>query len=344
VTKGTIVGVQPLLPWPLSRSSWWTEPVRAERLAALRIGVGLVLLLDVLGTYLPRAGDFFGAGSLSNAGTHTTGVSLLVWPRVLLEEVISPGGWYLLLGIWALSAVLLMVGVIPRLAAAVAWYLSISIWAINPDLQNNGDQVRNILLFLLIFCPCGATWSLQSWWQRQPGQGPTMIYPWVLRLLLIQLVLIYFMNGLYKMRGSDWRTATALSKILGDVSWTRWSFEGWPMPAWLLSTSAVIVLVWELGFPLLLFLRPLGGPILALGLGVVFHVVTGLTMQIGPFPLYMLCLYLPLVPWERWAAQERKKPAASFPGGADTRKTAWRVQGRLTPGDSIVPGATGNVQ
>ena len=36
------------------------------RVAALRIGVALVLLIDILACYLPRAGDFFGAGSLGS--------------------------------------------------------------------------------------------------------------------------------------------------------------------------------------------------------------------------------------------------------------------------------------
>ena len=52
-----VTGVNPWLPWPLPRWPWWTRPVRAERLAALRVGVGLVLLIDVLGHYLPRATD-----------------------------------------------------------------------------------------------------------------------------------------------------------------------------------------------------------------------------------------------------------------------------------------------
>jgi len=61
---GTVVGLRPWLPWPLSRSPWWAAPVPAQRLAALRIGLGLVLLLDVLLTYAPYAHDFYGRGSL----------------------------------------------------------------------------------------------------------------------------------------------------------------------------------------------------------------------------------------------------------------------------------------
>jgi hypothetical protein len=36
-------------------------------------------------------------------------------------------------------------------------------------------------------------------------------------------------------------------------------------------------------------------------LGVLFHVGTAVLLQLGPFPFYMMCLYLPLLPWEKYA-------------------------------------------
>src|SRR5262245_50997660 len=60
----SVVGVKPWLPWPLSRSRWWTAPAPAERLAVLRIGMAALLLLDVLLVYLPNGRAFFGRGSL----------------------------------------------------------------------------------------------------------------------------------------------------------------------------------------------------------------------------------------------------------------------------------------
>src|SRR4051812_15707175 len=59
-----ILGLKPYFPWPLSRWSWLTEPVRAERLAALRIGIALFMLLDVFFTYYGQANDYFGPESL----------------------------------------------------------------------------------------------------------------------------------------------------------------------------------------------------------------------------------------------------------------------------------------
>jgi hypothetical protein len=302
MSSGRVVGLEPWLPPPLSRSPWWTQPVAAERLAALRIGVALVLLLDVVGTYLPRATDFFGADSLTAPGTHTEHVAMLERHRVLLDGIRSAAVWEALLYVLAASAVLLGLGIVPRLAAAMAWFLSISITQLNPDLHNSGDQVRNILLFFLMLCPCGAVWSLAAWRRRRasgPGE-PVLVHPWPLRLLFLQLIVIYFMNGVYKLRGAHWLSGMALVQTLGDVGWTRWSFADWPLPVWLMQLMSWTVLVWEIGFPLCMWIRWLRVP--ALIMGVLFHVGTGATMQLGPFPLYMLCLYLPLLPWERLSA------------------------------------------
>ena len=54
-----IVGTTPTLPWPFRRWTWLNKPEPAERLAAFRIGVALVLLWDIVFAYWPRAGVFF---------------------------------------------------------------------------------------------------------------------------------------------------------------------------------------------------------------------------------------------------------------------------------------------
>jgi len=55
--------------------------------------------------------------------------------------------------------------------------------------------------------------------------------------------------------------------------------------------------VWELVFPLLVTVRRLRNSIL--WLGVSLHIGIGLSMELGMFAPYMLCLYLPLISWEK---------------------------------------------
>src|SRR5262249_27007776 len=63
------VGLKPWLPWPFSAWGWWTDPVRAERLAVLRIGMAACLLIDILPSYGAGLHDFFGRGGLGGAQT-----------------------------------------------------------------------------------------------------------------------------------------------------------------------------------------------------------------------------------------------------------------------------------
>jgi hypothetical protein len=292
-----IVGLSPVFPRPLAEWKWLTAPIRAERIAALRIGVAAVLLWDILTTYLPQAQNFFGRDSLGSpevfAGQH-------IWRRwSLLRGVADPTVLRLFLLAWAVTAILLLIGWLPRISAAFAWVMSISFIGINYYVHNSGDNVRSIALFYLMLSPCAAIWTIRA--PRavsKSAEQPVFVAPWALRLLAFQLALIYFVNGVYKLAGPDWREGNVIHAILGNLAWTRFSFDQLPLPYWLTQIMTWTVLFWELTFPLLVMIPWLRGP--ALWLGVSFHLGTAALLQLGPFPFYMLCLYLPFVPWERY--------------------------------------------
>jgi hypothetical protein len=448
--NGTVVGLAPWLPWPLRASAWWTRPVRAERLAALRIGLAVVLLADILISYWPDRDAYFGPHGVgrrelfswynqaprwhwsvfrglghSLLSTLALGVwlgstvviavglwgrrlpvrgpadsghedhfkdqhlfrwSLTAWPCagviyllglwvrevpladrsflcwlaplvllgmasvfLLLEmrpgqtiERIRPrlgaawiiavlclavGIWFQQAGqieteswlyrllvvpweeepafltgamaVWMLSVAGLLVGCCTRVCAVVAWVLSTSFANLNPNIDNAGDTVRGIILFYLMLCPCGAAWSIDSLWERMRGrrQGPVLVYPWALRLLFVQMVCIYFFNGLYKLFGADWRSGEALYYVLCDLSLSRFSYSQIALPFVLTQILTWTVLVWEVGFPVWVA-APLTRAA-ALWMGVAFHVSILLTLELGGFGPYMLVLYLPLLPWRR---------------------------------------------
>src|SRR5947209_11063160 len=299
MAERTVVGLQPVLPWGLT--DWLAAPVRAERLAGLRVGVGLTLLLDVLGTYLPRLSDYYGPGSLSDPDVFRARFEPPHWNWSVLRWLPDTWGPPAALAVWALAALALTVGVRPRLAALVGWALSLSFLNSNYYLHNAGDRLRHELLFFLMLCPCGAAWALTP--QRRPFTGPppqpgrpVFVSAWPVRLLFLLLVTTYFMNGVYKALGEGWREGSIMHNVLGDVGWSRWP----PLlPGWAERLTGWVVLAWELGFPAWVFVPTTRK--LALWMGVLFHVGSGLNLELGMFPLYALCLYLPLVPWERWA-------------------------------------------
>lgn len=314
MSEQTVVGLQPWLPGPLGRSSWWTEPVPAERLAAFRIGVAAVLLFDIVLTYWPHVHDFFGRDSLGAPWVFASKRHLPEWHWSVLESVEDPRVISAALAVWAGAAALLLVGLWSRASAAVAWALSLSFYNLNYFINNAGDTIKIIGLFYLMLSPCGATWSLDRWLRRRSGaSGPVFIYPWPLRLLFVQMVVIYFFNGLHKIVGPQWIAGTTLHYVLADLTQARWSYAELPMPDWLARLLTWMVLIWELAFPVLV-LRPWTRTA-ALLMGVGFHVGIGVTLELAGFPWYMLCLYLPLVPWERFT-QRRPTPPGGHSGPA----------------------------
>jgi hypothetical protein len=160
VTSGVVVGVRPWLPGALGRWAWLTAPIRAERLAALRIGVGLVLLLDIVATYLPYLRDYYGPGSLADPDVFASRFAAPFWHWSVLRGLPDTWGPPAALAVWAVAALALTVGFYPRVAAAVAWALSLSFYNSNYYLHNSGDRLRHTLLFFLMLCPCGAVWAL----------------------------------------------------------------------------------------------------------------------------------------------------------------------------------------
>src|SRR5262249_9511168 len=127
----TVVGVQPWLPWPLHRWTWFTAPVRAERLAALRIGLAAVLLLDILTTYLPNVQMLYGRDSLGAPGLFVRLGPPPQWKWSLFSGVEEP--WILRAGmiLWALSTLSLLLGFQTRLSAIITWLLSTSFATLN---------------------------------------------------------------------------------------------------------------------------------------------------------------------------------------------------------------------
>jgi hypothetical protein len=259
-----------------------------------------------------------------------------------LRKVDNPASVRLAMLAWAGATFLMLIGLFSRLSAALAWAFSVSVANINTNIDNAGDTVRILTLLYLMLAPCGAAWSVDAWFRRRyrwrlgggggagitpglyrrntPLAEPFYIHPWPLRLLFIQMMVIYLCNGLYKAGGKTWHEGSSLYYVLGDMTLSRFSYAMLPLSYRLTKLMTWMVLWWEVlvvplmmvpwvtlanHFKVLSWLR--WARVVLLAFGASFHVGILLGMEIGGFPLYMLCLYLPLVPWERW--QRRKAQA-----------------------------------
>lgn len=291
-----ILGPTPWLPGTLG--VWLAEPVPAARLYALRVGVGILVLPDVLFLYLADYSALYGVHGYTQPEVmaphfppHRGTWSLLNW---------LPQGpaWLGLFIVWAFACVGLVLGRWPRLCACVAWACSVSVLYANPYMHSGGDRLRCILLFTLTLSP------LPSWKNVRSG---TLTSGWPAKMLLFQLAIMYFFAGAYKLRHPGWQDGLAMYYVLNNSTWCLapglfssdhpWMFFACKLASW-------GTIVWEMGFPLLVLI-PWTRWRIALGLGVVFHVLCLVMLQTSTFPLYSLACYLPLVPWERWLKSDR---------------------------------------
>jgi uncharacterized membrane protein YphA (DoxX/SURF4 family) len=291
-----VLGLTPALPWPLRQWRWLTVPVPAERAAALRIAVGAVLLFDILVLYAPMVRTLYGPNGFGDVRHFDAMFGPPFWRWSLLRWLPPEWGPQALLVVWVIAALGLLLGYRPRMAALVCWIAAVSFTYANHNLHNGGDQLKLIVLLMLVFLPTDGRWAVR----RHPlarGDGPVLVQPWPIRLLMVQLAVMYFMNGYYKSMGPAWRDGSVMLFVAQNPSWAHFSPDYLPLPDPALRFLAWVTVLWELLFPLLVVI-PLTRNA-TLWIGVLFHLGTLVHLEVGLFPLWALCYYVPLLPWER---------------------------------------------
>ncbi len=286
---------------------FWIAPIRAEPLALMRILTALGVLLSSLTSIAPNLSTFwFDEGIIPvSAGDEMMrlGDRFSILRGVTSHAAII--AWFIL---WMISLVMLLIGWHTRIACIIAYVLGLSfniraLWTLN-----GGDDVAVQLLFYLMLSPCGAAWSIDALRKRlktyrdpetgfekpdaRPPADPVLIQPWAVRLMQIQLVIIYLLNGINKMnlaQTNDYLTGEAVYWALNDATLTRFAYDMLPAPMWLCRLLSWGTLLFEFGFVFLIFL-PRVRPLL-LWAGVLFHAGIFATMEIGWFSQLTLCYY-----------------------------------------------------
>jgi hypothetical protein len=232
-------------------------------------------------------------------------------------------GWTLLLA----SSVALMIGWHSRLAALAVFVLIVSFEHRNVWVFNSGDLAVRIEALFLAISPCGAALSLDQvrgtgkFWSAQQRSR------WPVRLMQLQLSLIYLASAQAKLNGNAWPRGTAVSYALRLPDMLLL-----PMPHWLTNSALLMnaltwsTLVTELSVGILVWNRRLRPWVLAAG--VVMHIMIMITIAVGFFTLAMFVLYLAFVPPEmverlpRAAKDLAGKPAAAFAQSGTTSDDA----------------------
>lgn len=312
--------------------NFWTVPIRAEPLAAFRIAVAVVMLANLLCGAMWHLDYFCGpeqyvpAECLDDWLARSRRICLLRGPvSIPLLDQALPDRWvsawkdwgakpesaYLMFGLYLASLLCMGFGICTRLSTLAAVLLAATFWARLSWLMNGGDSLMRNALYFLLLSPAGATWSVDAWlgrlwarWREQPvSEGPVYIPPWSVRLMQIQLAIVYLFTGFAKM-GEDYFNGVAIYWVLNDVAITRVPYTVVPVPMFICMLLTWATLVFEVGFPLFVLLPWTRRWLLLAGIG--FHLGILATLEVGWFSQITMCWYLLFVSPEWLAALARR--------------------------------------
>ncbi len=263
-------------------------------LAALRIGVGLLVLLDLALRARDLTAFYTDQGALPR-------ITLLQIPHPTYLSLYMAAGSVLGVGflmlLTAAAALGLTLGWHPRWCALATWLLHIALKHRNPLVLDVGDLELGLALFWLVFLPCGARFSLRPRPELADRWASVATFGYQL-----QIGLIYLMGFLNK-SGPEWReNGLALYYCLSyDKFATPLGRQLLSQPE-LLRTLTSVVLYAELAIFVLLWIpyaRALACLLIAL-----LHLGIVLTMSLGLIPLISVVVTLGLWPLPRPRAGE----------------------------------------
>lgn len=267
-------------------SAWnrfWYAPTDPATLALVRIAFGAVVTLWAL-SLLPDLGAFFSPSGVLGPVAPAHGA----WRWSLLDLGRSDlllGAVYVALVSGAIS---LVVGWHTRVAAVVVFVTLISLTRSNPYVFNAGDALLRLLAFYVMLAPSGAEWSLD----RRRAGGPAPAVPaWPLRLLQIQVSVMYAGAAVAKLGGPPWRDGTAASYAARLPDLERFGVGdllGRSRLAAELATYGTVAI--EGGLAVLIWWRRTRW--FALAAGVLLHLSIDASIRIGFFTLAVFVAYL----------------------------------------------------
>ena len=265
---------------------FWFTPQPTSALALVRIAFGLVALGWSL-SLLPDLGAFFGPDGVVPAYEDPSkGVWTLLGASPS-QAAVTAMAVALVVGCVALTA-----GAATRVAAVVVFVGLVSFQHRDPYVFNSGDGLLPIIALVLALSPAGAALSVDRlvrsrdrFWDA-PARAP-----WALRLLQVQLSLIYLATAWSKATGATWDDGTAVS-----YTWRLEDLERFPMPD-ALATSLLVsnvatygTLMLEVAIGVLVWVRAARPWVL--GLGVLMHLGIDVFVRVGFFSYAMFVCYL----------------------------------------------------
>ena len=192
----------------------------------------------------------------------------------------DPRAAHAFLACTAMVAVAFTLGWHTRLMSVLLYLCMLSFYHRNVGSNGGPDAVPAILTFHMMLCPSGAACSLDALrTARKRGTvAEPLIIPWAVRLLQMQICLIYFQSCVIKCQGQMWMSGTTVHYVLFLREFRVFDMEWLAQYPLLINAMTHGALLIEFALAFWLWFRPtrrwaiLGGVLLHMGIRPILNV------------------------------------------------------------------------
>ncbi len=263
--------------------------VSAKPLGAIRILYGLVALANLAFCAVDLDYWYTDSGLLRGDEAWVMAGPLQPSPLHFFQDVTSVR---IAFGLTATFAALLTIGWRTKLMSILYYLGMLFIHNRNLVSSSGADVLLLVCGFNLMLSPCGAAYSVDSWLEsRKRGTLATpMIVPWALRLIQIQVSLVYLGAATLKAGGSLWLNGSAMHYVLNNTEVTRFDFTFLSNYPLLINVMTYMALAMEFSLAFFIWFRWARPFVLYLGL--MLHTGILITINIPCFGELMWIGYL----------------------------------------------------
>ena len=223
------------------------------------------------------------------------------------------------------AGVTFTLGLYTRASSIVLFLLVLSFHERNGQVLNAGDTVLRTQLFLFMFAPAGAAWSVDSLRRRlrTPGVAlpPELVAPWARRLMQLQVAVIYFVSAYDKWSGDLYRNGSAMYYIFGLIDFNVRGVEKLMNYPVIYSSLTYATLFVEIAIPFLMWFRAARPYAVVMGVGL--HLWIMIAMTIPVFGILMVATYI------SWFSEEVFDQAFAWLEKKLGRTRLWAVLARI---------------
>lgn len=258
-------------------SRFWFESDSPSRMRLFRLAFGLL----IFALYLIRSLDL--ELYFSNEGVLPLSVVRELMPLQYRPSILHY--WEGDAPLWSLHALFLLsllsmaAGIFPRASAIVALVLHVSFIHRNMASVYGVDLISTFFLFYLCFANG----------REDAGSASRTLGSMVFRLSQLQVCIIYGYSGLEKLKGGPWWKGEAIWDVLANAQLARWDFSFVSYVPLLIVLATYTTLIWEVYFPVLIWLPRFRYPMLFFG--VLLHIGIGVGLSIPFFGTLMIVTY-----------------------------------------------------